>query len=109
MSILSSLLKLVHIFGVALAVGTGTAKLVLLLKCKAEPAFLPSYLRLSKTITRLIIVGIMMLALSGAGWLLLGYPLTSRLVVKIALVAAILVLGPIIDNVTEPRFRKLAP
>ncbi len=39
---------------------------------------------------------------------LLGYPLTPLLVAKLVLVAALWVMGPLIDNVVEPRFRKLA-
>jgi hypothetical protein len=50
-----------------------------------------------------------LLTLSGIGWLLLGYPFSALLVVKLVLVAAIWVLGPYIDNVIEPEFRKLAP
>jgi hypothetical protein len=39
------------------------------------------------------------------------YPtgITRRLVLKLILVGAIWVLGPIIYNVVEPKFRKLAP
>lgn len=39
----------------------------------------------------------------------LAYPITMRLVLKLILVGAIWVLGPVIDNVVEPKFRKLAP
>ena len=57
----------------------------------------------------LILLGIALLVLSGIGWLLTGYPLTSWLLVKLVFVAGILVIGPIIDNVIEPKFRQLAP
>lgn len=50
-----------------------------------------------------------LLTLTGIGWLLLGYPFTTRLLVKLLLVAMIWVMGPLIDNVVEPRFQKLAP
>jgi hypothetical protein len=63
----------------------------------------------ARPVTRLIILGLALLTLSGVGWLLLGYPFTTLLVVKLVLVAAIWVLGPLIDNVVEPKFRKLAP
>lgn len=104
-----SLLSLVHLFGLALAVGSATVKVVLLLRCRSDPRFLPAYLAVARPITRLIILGLILLTLSGVGWLLLGYPFTPLLVVKIALVAAVWALGPIIDNVVEPRFRKLVP
>jgi hypothetical protein len=109
MTSLPSLLLVAHLIGLALGVGCATAKLRLLVKCKADFAFVPAYLTAAKPITRLIVLGLGLLTLSGIGWLLLGYPFTPTLVVKLALVAAIWVLGPLIDNVVEPKFRKLAP
>ena len=106
---LESLLSLAHHLGLALGLGCATAKLALLLKCKVDHAFLPAYLAAARPITRLIILGLALLVVSGIGWLLLGYPFTLLLIVKIALVAAIWVLGPIIDNVIEPKFKELAP
>jgi hypothetical protein len=105
----SALLSLAHLVGLALGVGSATAKLALLLRCNADPAFVPAFVEVARPITRLIIVGLALLTLSGIGWLLLGYPFGPLLVVKIVLVAAIWVLGPVIDNVVEPRFRRLAP
>lgn len=106
---LSSLLSLAHLIGLALAVGAATVKFALLLRCSADNAFVPVYLGVARPITRQIILGLLLLTLSGIGWLLLGYKLKSLLVVKLILVAAIWILGPVIDNVVEPRFRKLAP
>jgi hypothetical protein len=63
----------------------------------------------SRSITRLIILGMILMTLSGIGWFFLGHGLTPRFMVKLVLVAAIWVLGPVIDNVVEPRFRMLAP
>jgi hypothetical protein len=80
--------SLAHLFGLSLGLGCATAKL---------------------SITRLIILGLVLLTLSGVIWLLKGYPFTPRLVVKLTLVAVLWVLGPIIDNVIEPRFRAAAP
>lgn len=102
-------LSLVHLVGLALGAGAATVKLVLLLTCNADTAFVPTYLSVSKPITRLIVLGIILLTLSGIGWMFLGYAFSARLVVKIILVAAIWVLGPLIDNVVEPRYRRLAP
>lgn len=106
---LSSILLLAHLFGLALAVGAATVKLTLLLKSISDPAVLPAFVKVARPVTRLIIIGMILLALSGIGWLIDGYPFTSLLIVKIVLVAAILALGPIIDNVIEPRFRALMP
>jgi hypothetical protein len=106
---LSSLLTLTHLIGLAWGVGAATVKVVLLLKCNADYAFVPVYIKVARPITRQIILGLVLLTLSGIGWLLLGYPFSSLLVVKVILVGAIWVLGPVIDNVVEPKFMKLAP
>jgi hypothetical protein len=106
---LSSLLLLAHLLGLALGLGCATAKLALMLRCRADPGFVPTYLAVARPVTRLIILGLVLLTLSGITWLLLGYQVRPRLIVKLALVGALWVLGPIIDNVVEPRFRELAP
>lgn len=105
----SSLLSLAHLVGLALAVGCATAKLTLLLRTRTDPAFVPAYLAIARPITRLIVLGLALLTLSGIAWLLFGYGFTPRLVAKLILVGVIWVLGPVIDNVVEPRFRDLAP
>jgi hypothetical protein len=104
-----SLLLLVHLVGLATGLGAATAKVVLLFRCRANTAFVPTYLAVVKTITRQIILGLVFLLLSGVGFIAIGYSFTPRLVTKLVLVAAIFVLGPVIDNVVEPRFRALAP
>ena len=109
MTSLPSLLSLAHLIGLALAVGGASAKLTLLLRCRTDHSFVPIYVAVAKPVTRLIILGLVLLTLSGVGWLLLGYQLTPLLIVKLALVGVIWVLGPIIDNVVEPKFRELAP
>ena len=107
----SALLSLAHLLGLVLGVGAATVKLAMLLRARANRGFVPMYLEVAGPMTRLIQVGIVLLTLSGIGWLVLGYPLTSRLAVKLVLVAAIWVMGPVIDNMIEPRFRRasLAP
>jgi len=105
----ASLLSLVHLIGLAWAMGAATVKLALLLRCNADSAFIPTYLMVARQITRQLILGLILLTLSGIGWLLLGYGITPLLIVKLILVGAIWVLGPVIDNVVEPKFRKLAP
>lgn len=106
---LPSLLLLTHLVGLALGLGSATAKLALLLKSRADSTFLPVYLKATKPITRLIVLGMILLTASGIGWLLLGYAITKVLAVKLILVAALWLLGPLIDNVIEPKFRKLVP
>ena len=109
MSPLPTLLSVSHLVGLALGLGAATVKIVLMLISRSDPAFVPIYLRVAKPITRQIVLGIIILALSGVGWLLIGYEFSALLIVKIILVAGMFVLGPIIDNVVEPTFRKLAP
>lgn len=104
-----SLMLLTHLIGLVLAVGAASVKLLLLLRCAADRALLPCYLKVVRLISRQIILGIILLTLSGIGWLIMGYHLTVALVVKLVLVGAIWVIGPVIDNVVEPRFRALVP
>ena len=106
---LSSLLRLAHVIGLALGVGAATVKTLLLLRCVADRSLLPAYLRVAPLITRQIVLGMVLLTLSGIGWLLYGYPFTAILAVKLVIVAGVWVLGPVIDNAAEPRFRALAP
>jgi len=106
---MASLLTVTHLLGLALAVGAATVKVALLLRCRRDSAFLPVYLAVVRIITRFIILGMILLTLSGVGWLLIGYGFTPLLIVKLVLVGAVWVLGPVIDNVAEPAFRTLAP
>jgi len=105
----TSLLMVVHLVGLALGVGAASVKLVLLLGCRKDPSFVAVFLRVVRPVTRLIVAGLALLTLSGVGWMLLGYDLSRRLIVKLVLVAAIWVLGPVIDKVAEPSFRQSAP
>jgi len=109
MTSLPSILTLAHLIGLALGIGCATVKLTLLLRCRGDAAQIPAYLAVARPVTRLLISGLALLTLSGIGWLLYGYPFTQILVVKLFLVGAIWVLGPVIDNVAEPKFKELAP
>jgi len=109
MGTLSSLMSLVHVVGFALAAGSATVKLSLLLRCRNDIDFLPSYLRVVRPITWLIVTGMILLLLSGGTWLFLGHEFSPRLIVKLVLFVAVSIIGPVIDNVFEPRYRKLAP
>lgn len=105
----SSFLSLAHVIGLALGLGCATAKLTLLARCRADPGFVPTYIAVARPVTRLIIMGLALATLSGIGWLLMGHPLTRILIVKLVMVGAIWVIGPVIDNVVEPKFAGLVP
>ena len=103
-------IRLVHLIAVALAVGAATAKNLLLYRCRKDPSFVPTYLKVEGPITKQIVVGQALLTLTGIVYaLLLGYGFTLRLIVKVVLLAILWVLGPAIDNVVGPRFKKTAP
>jgi hypothetical protein len=104
-----SVLTVVHLVGLALAMGSATAKLYLMNLCRKDSSFVATFVAVSRPITRLIIVGLLLLTLSGIGLLLPGYPFAPRLLLKLVLVAALWVLGPVIDKVAEPRFVARAP
>lgn len=102
-------LMLTHLIGLAWALGAASVKVALLLRCQRDRSFIQAYLEVVASVTRQLVAGLVLLTLSGVGWLLLGYPLTRTLVIKLALVAAVWVMGPVIDKMAEPRFRRLAP
>ena len=104
-----SLLTVMHLLGLALGVGSATVKLILLFRCNSNYDFMPVYFSVTKHITRLIVLGLILLTLSVIGWLFIGYSFTPLLIVKVVLVGLVWVLGPIIDNVAEPRVKKLIP
>lgn len=109
MDTIDSLLPLVHLLGLGLALGSATTKLTLLLKASRDPGFLPAFIAVTKSITRLILTGTMMLVASGIAWLMIGYPLGGLLTVKLVLVGAMIGLGMTMDKFIEPRFIALAP
>jgi hypothetical protein len=94
----------VHLLGLVLGVGAATVKLVLLIRCKADQSFMPAYLKVVRPITQLLVLGLVLLTLSGIVILLIGYPWSDLLLVKLILVGVIWILGPVIDNVVEPKF-----
>ncbi len=104
-----TLLLLAHLLGLALGMGSATVKLVLLAGCAHNEKRLSAYLEVIRPITRLIILGLVLLTLSGLGWLLLGYPLSTLLLLKLAVVTLLWLLGPLIDHWLEPSFIRLAP
>jgi hypothetical protein len=105
----SNLLSFVHILGLALGLGAATVKTRLLFKCITDYGFVPIFLGVIKPITMIIILGQILLTLSGIGWMLYGYSFTTVIIIKIILLGLLWILGPVIDNVITPRFEKLAP
>ena len=98
-----------HLLGLALGVGAATVKLTLLLKCNSNYDFVPVFIKVTRLITHIIIFGLILLTLSGIGWVLLGTSFTPFFITKLVLVVLIWILGPYIDNAIEPKFIKLAP
>lgn len=109
MKALAILVLLVHLIGFALAVGAATVKLSLVIRLNKHPEHFDQFSKEVKVITRLIITGIVLLILSGIGWVVWDHPLTTLLIIKLLLVAIVLGLGPIIDNVYEPKLVKASP
>ena len=100
---------LVHLLGLALALGGGTVKVSLLLASRADLQTTSAYVRVAPVLTRLLVTGLVLLTASGIVWVVLGRPMTPSLVAKIALVVILWGLGPVIDKVVEPAFLRLAP
>lgn len=103
------LLVLLHLVGLSLGLGAATVKMALVLKSNADPGFLAVYFKVAKIITKFIVAGIIILTLSGIGWLIYGYSFTPLFIVKLVMVGLMWLLGPIIDNAIEPRLVKSAP
>lgn len=102
-------LLLVHLAGLALGVGCATAKVVLLLKCNKDMTFLPVYLKVVKPLTKILVLGLIMMTLSGITWFILGYGFSNLMILKLIFVALVWILGLIIDKISEPKFLRLAP
>ncbi len=102
-------LLLVHLSGLALGVGSATGKVVLLLKCNRDITFMPVYLKVVAPLTQLLVLGLIMMTLSGVTWLILGYGFSTLMIVKLVLVGIVWILGLIIDKITEPKFIRLSP
>jgi hypothetical protein len=109
MASLWSFLLVFHLIGLVLGVGSATAKVVLLGKCYRDNTFVPFYLKVMVPLTRILVLGLILMTVSGIIWLIRGYGFPSVMIVKLVFVGAVWVVGLLIDNITEPRFRKLAP
>lgn len=102
-------IKLVHLLGLALALGSAAVKVSLLLGCRGDRGRAPAYVQIAPVVTRLLVTGLALLTLSGIAWLLRGRPFTPLLAGKVGLAAAVWALGPVIDKVVEPAFVRLVP
>jgi hypothetical protein len=98
------------LIALSLGMGAATTKTALLLRCRGDASLIATFKAVSRTVTRLIITGLVLLVVSGFAWFFVGgLRLTTSIVVKLVLVAALFVLGPLIDNVVEPKYNRLAP
>lgn len=102
-------IKLVHLLGIGLALGSAAVKVSLLVGCRGAPGRARAYVQVAPAVTRLLVTGLALLTLSGMAWLLLGRPFTPLLAGKVGLVAGVWALGPVIDKVVEPAFVRLVP
>jgi len=98
-----------HIFGLAFGVGGASAKFALFMKSYSDKESAPVFIKFAKPISQLILLGLILLTVSGIGWAALGYPEKQMLVVKHILVAVLWVVGILINNVYEPKLHRLAP
>jgi len=99
----STVLSVVHVTGLALGMGAATVKFGVVARSR-EPRIARAFLELSRSMTQPIVLGMVLLTLSGIGWMIVGYPMSRELGLKFAPVAALWVLGPWIDKQVEPRF-----
>ena len=104
-----NILLVAHLVGLAMATGASTVKLIFLFKCNSDHSFVPVFLKVIRQVTKVIISGLILITLSGIGWLFMGYGFTPLLIIKVVLVGLIWVMGPVIDNVIEPKYKHAAP
>jgi hypothetical protein len=109
MVLLWEVVTFIHLSGLVLGVGAATVKLALMLSANFDRTLVPAYLRVSKVITRFIVLGLVILTISGVVLLVLGAKFTPLLVAKLVMVAAVWGIGPFIDKAVEPKFARLAP
>ncbi len=104
------LLQNLHLAGLALGGGAAAVKVALLLRARRDQAFVPAYFAVAKIVTGLIVLGMAILTVSGGVRMWLYRPhLTSAMTVKLVIVLALWVLGPVMDKVIEPPAERLAP
>ena len=107
MLIISKILMIIHIIGLIFAAGSATIKLILLFKCRSDPEFYATYFQVALPVTRVLVFGMILLTVSGIAWMIIGYTFDPLLIFKMALVGIMWILGPVINNVAEPKFRNM--
>jgi hypothetical protein len=90
-----------HTIGLAFGLGGVTASFVLMIKSRFDRELASTIINVSKTIAPLIFLGLVLLTISGIGFMRLGYPLTRTLAIKHALVVALWIVGPIMLYLTS--------
>jgi len=105
---LRTLFILIHTVGLAFGLGGVTINVVLTIKARFDKELASTIIKILKTIGPLIFLGLLLLTISGIGFMRLGYPLTRTLAVKHILVVALWVESPLIFYLTS-KLAKLAP
>jgi hypothetical protein len=98
----------IHIVGLAFGLGGVTVNFALMIKARFDKELASIIPRVSKTIGPLIFLGLVLLTISGIGFVHLGYPLTRTLVVKLHLVGVLWVEGLLISYLSS-KLGRLAP
>jgi len=98
----------IHVVGLAFGLGGVTANVVLMIKARFDKELASIMSKVSKTIGPLIFLGLVLLTLSGIGFVRLGYPLTRTLIVKLHLVAVLWVESLLISYLSS-KLGRLAP
>jgi hypothetical protein len=97
-----------HTVGLAFGLGGVTANVMLMIKARFDKELASTIIKILKTIGTLIFLGLVLLTISGIGFMRLGYPLTRTLAVKHVLVVALWIEGPLIFYLTS-KLAKLSP
>ena len=105
---LRTLFILVHTFGLAFGLGGVTINVALMIKARFDKELASVMSKVSKIIGPLIFLGLVLLTISGIGFMRLGYLLTRTLAVKHILIVALWIEGPLIFYFTS-KLEKLSP
>jgi hypothetical protein len=103
-----SLFIFIHIVGLAFGLGGVTVNFALMIKARFDKELASIMSKVSKTIGPLIFLGLVLLTISGIGFVRLGYPLTRTLIVKLHLVAVLWMEGLLISYISL-KLGRLAP
>jgi hypothetical protein len=98
----------IHIIGLALGLGGVTVNVALMVKARFDKELASIIPKVSRIIGPLIFLGLVLLTISGIGFVHLGYPLTRTLTVKLDLVVVLWVEGLLISYLGS-KIGRLAP